>query len=107
MQRTPLSRLLRLGRGMKRRIRMKNTISVIDRWEGNEGSGDTYIEFRIGKDGACCVEKTGNGLVYVMECADGNEVYSYAVGADYPLRKLTDEEREEVVSIARRETASD
>lgn len=74
-------------------------IEVGDRFEDN---GAVYTEVRINKSQACCVKETKNGLTYILECADGNDVYSWIGGADYPLRTLTDEERAEVISYIRK-----
>lgn len=75
----------------------KNYIKPIDLWDDH---GDRYLELRVGTGGACVVKETPSGLRYVLECEDGNNIYSYVGGADYPLRKLTDEEVAKVMEIA-------
>lgn len=77
----------------------KTKIKLLDRWDDFSGTGDRYVELRIGIGGACCVKETNNGLRYILECDNGNEVYSYVGGADYPLRNLTDNEREDVIKF--------
>ena len=70
-------------------------ITIRERWS----DGDvTYTELRLGKYGACCVkEETSSGLRYILECDDRNDVYSDIAGSDFPLRKLTNKERKEVI----------
>lgn len=77
---------------------MKNTkLTLRDHWDD---SGDKFLEIKIGKHEACCV-KTTNDLMYVLQCADGNDVYSDIGGADFPLRKLTSEEYESVIKFCK------
>jgi hypothetical protein len=75
-------------------------LTLRDRWD-DLTTGDRYVEIKIGKNEACCVKETANGLLYVMECADGNDIYSDIGGADFPLRTLTPAEREEAVAFAK------
>lgn len=76
---------------------MKQKMSVRDQWtDGNE----KYVEIRIGKYEACCV-KIADGLTYVLQCDNGYEVYSDIGGADFPLRKLGEEEYEQVIRFAK------
>ena len=84
---------------------MSMKISLEDRWD-DLAMGDRYMEIKIGKAEACFVKETDNGeLLYVMQCHDGNDVYSYIGGADFPLRKLTSAEYEEVINFAREQFA--
>ena len=76
-----------------------------EKWDDSEGN--KYLEIRIEKADACCVKKTKAGLIYVLMCVDGNNVYSDIAGADYPLRKLTAEEYESIISFAKEEFAKD
>ena len=72
-----------------------------DRWD-DLATGDRYVEIKIGKYEACCVKEIDDGeLMYVLQCADGNDVYSDIGGADFPLRKLTLAEYEEIMDFAR------
>lgn len=75
-------------------------INLISRWD-DAYCGDRYMELHVAPGCACCVKERYDGFLYVIECCDGNEVYDTEGGADYPLRKLTDEEREAVMSFAR------
>lgn len=59
-----------------------------------------YIEIRIGEHEACCVKKPHNGSPYILQCYDGNEVYSDIGGADWPLRTLKIIEAFEVLKFA-------
>lgn len=78
-------------------------IELIDKWEDDvNGTDDRYCEFRLYTSEACCVKYREDGLIYVLECYDGNEVYSYPGGSDFPLRKLTKEEEREVISFVER-----
>ena len=80
-------------------------LTLIDRWD-DLTMGNRYMEIKIGKVEACCVEEIDNGeLLYVMQCYDGNNVYSDIGGADFPLRKLTSAEHEEVINFAREQLA--
>lgn len=67
-----------------------------------EYSKQQYAEFRINKYYACCVIKTETGLVYVMDCDDGNNVYSYIGGADFPLMKLSEKEERQILESAKK-----
>lgn len=75
-------------------------IKLINRWD-DVNLGDRYVELRLGTGGACCVKDTPSGYRYILECYDGNEVYSYVGGADFPLRKLTDEEHAMVMEFVK------
>lgn len=78
-------------------------IELIDKWKDEvNGTDDRYCELRLYSAEACCVKCREDGIIYVLECYDGNEVYSYIGGADFPLRKLTEEEEKEVISFAER-----
>ena len=77
-----------------------------DRWD-DLATGDRYVEIKIGKYEACCVKETADGFRYVMECDNGNEVYSDIGGADFPLRKLTDEELKEVMEFVDEQFAAE
>ena len=69
-------------------------IATRERWS----DGDvTYTELRLGRYEACCIKETSSGLRYILECDDGNDVYSDIAGSDFPLRKLTNKERKEVI----------
>lgn len=73
-------------------------LTLRDRWD-DLTTNDRYVEIKIGKAQACCVKETEH-YSYVMECFDGNNVYSDIGGADYPLRKLTPEEVKEILDFA-------
>lgn len=75
---------------------MAKKISIAEEFKGT--AGETYIVFRIGAGEACCVKKKDSGLIYVMDCFDGKEVYSYIGGIDFPLRMLTDAERKTIIA---------
>ena len=75
-------------------------IKLINRWDDSVDNSK-YAELRIDVGGAICVKETASGLRYVMECDDGKEVYSYIGGVDFPLRKLTDDERKAVMEFAK------
>ena len=80
-------------------------LTLINRWD-DLVLGDRYMEIKIGKAEACCVKEIDNGeLLYVIQCYDGNDVYSDIGGADFPLRKLTPAEYEEVINFAREQLA--
>ena len=84
---------------------------TLDRWDDIFGGNDQYIEIGINETEAVCVKRVGDtGLIYVMECKDGLEVYPQGTGPDtYPhgtgpdeaTRLLTRNECEEVMSWAR------
>lgn len=73
-------------------------ISLMDRWNDN---GCVYTELRINPGEACCIKETESGYTYVLECADGNDVYSYVGGSDWPLRRLTNEERAKIIQFVK------
>lgn len=75
-------------------------IKLIDKWKDEvNGTEGRYCELRIGTGEACCVKLREDGLRYVLECYDGNEVYSWIGGADFPLRKLTRDEENEILAF--------
>ena len=76
---------------------MKN-LKVTDCWEND---GAVYVELRLNAGEACCIKVTLSP--YVMACYDGNDVYSYVGGADWPLRKLTEKETSEILEFIRKE----
>ena len=74
-------------------------LSLRDRWD--DITGDQYVEIKIGKYEACCLKRVPDQVhPYVLECYDGNDVYSDIGGADYPLRKLSTLETVEVINFA-------
>lgn len=76
-------------------------IKVVDKWKDDiNGTDDLYCELCIDNSEACCVKCRKDGLMYVIECYDGNEVYLYPGGADFPLRKLTRDEEKEILEFA-------
>ena len=76
-------------------------IKLLDKWNDECcGTRDRFCELRIGTAEACFVINRESGLRYVMECHDGNDVYSWIGGADFPLRKLTSDETKEVMDFA-------
>ena len=81
-------------------------IKSIDRWDDIFGD-EQYMEIRLDTAQACCVKRTANGLRYIMECSDGNNVYSWVGGPDYPLRKLTEEETAYIIKVADEEFAKE
>lgn len=75
-------------------------IKLVDKWKDEiNGTNDMYYEFRIGTGQAVCVKHREDNVIYALECYDGNEVYSYIGGADFPLRKLTQEEEKEIIYL--------
>ena len=79
-------------------------IKLIDRWDDGD---EHYIELRLDIAYACCVKETSDGFHYVMDCHDGNNVYSWIAGPDYPLRKLTEEETAYIIKFADEEFAKE
>lgn len=80
-------------------------LKLKDRWD-ELATGDRYIEIKIDKAEACCVKEIDQGeVMYVMQCHDGNDVYSDIGGADYPLRRLTLAEFKEIMDFAREQFA--
>ena len=74
-------------------------LKVRDSWEDQ---GDNYIEIKIGKYEACCIKRKKNGLIYILQCDDGNEVYSNIAGSDFPLRKASKKEETEILEFAKK-----
>lgn len=78
-------------------------IKLIGKWNDEVGgTRNRYCELRLGTAEACYVINRESGLTYVMECYNGDDVYPYMVGADFPLRKLTRDEEKEVIAYAER-----
>ena len=76
-------------------------IELVDKWKDEvNGTNDRYCELRLGTAEACCVKDREDGARYVLECYDGNEVYSWIGGTDFPLRKLTADEEKEIMAFA-------
>ena len=74
-------------------------LSIRDQWE-EQSLNEKYLEIRIGKYEACCVKKAGE-LTYVLQCEDGNDVYSDIGGSDYPLRTMTEKEKKDILEFAK------
>ena len=60
-----------------------------------------FFELRINKSEACCVKYRNDSDLYVLKCYDGNDVYSYIGGAEFPLRKLTKAEENRVLDFVK------
>ena len=82
----------------------KVKLELRDRWDCLWGSGEKYVEIKIDKAQACCVKQTGD-LLYVIDCFNGMEVYSDIGGPDFPLRYLTEKEKEEIIAFAKEQLA--
>lgn len=76
-------------------------ITLRDRWDDLSRTGERYVELKLGKAEVCCVKETADGFIQVMDCEDGNNVYSDIGGADWSLRKLTPEEEQEVMEFVK------
>lgn len=77
---------------------MKIKLEHIDSWSDKN---EKYVEVAVNKHYACCVKMVG-GLTYIMQCDGGKELYSRWAGADFPLRNITDHERESVIKFAKK-----
>ena len=75
-------------------------ITLEDFFTGYPNTNKRFMELRIGKAEACCVKRTEGGLLYVMDCYNGDNVYTFMAGADYPVRKMTHEEESHVLKFA-------
>jgi len=79
-------------------------LTLKDRWD-DLTTGTQYCEIKIGKYEACCVARD-EFFMYTMEF-DGKNVYSDIGGADFPLRKLTLKEHEEIMNFVREQLGTE
>lgn len=72
-------------------------VELLDRWDDLFDNGDRYMELLVNdKSRAICVKVKPDDSWYVMQCADGREVYDGGYGADMPIGFLTTDEFEAV-----------
>ena len=76
---------------------MKMSVSCIF-----ESGDEVYYELRLHPAEECCVKVKQNGTAYVMQCENGETVYSWIAGPDVPLRNLTSEEEKKVLAFVDR-----
>lgn len=75
-------------------------LTLKDRWD-DLTTGTQYCEIKIGKYEACCVARDEDEFFMYTMVFDGKDVYSDIGGADFPLRRLTLKEHEEIMNFVR------